>query len=62
MAYTFVKAQGGNVGISLVDDSKLDYCNDMLKKAEELGKKILLPKMCIRDRYIKGHIQARIFI
>ena len=43
MAYTFVKAQGGNVGISLVDDSKLDYCNDMLKKAEELGKKILLP-------------------
>ena len=43
MSYTFVKAQGGNVGISLVDDSKLDYCNDMLKKAEELGKKILLP-------------------
>ena len=43
MAYTFVKAQGGNVGISLVDDSKLDYCNDMLKIAEELGKKILLP-------------------
>ena len=43
MAYTFVKAQGGNVGISLVDDTKLDYCLDMMKKAEELGKKILLP-------------------
>ena len=43
MAYTFIKAQGGKVGISLVDDSKLDYCLDMMKKAEELGKKILLP-------------------
>ena len=36
MAYTFIKAQGGKVGISLVDDSKLDYCLDMMKKAEEL--------------------------
>ena len=43
MAYTFIKAQGGKVGISLVDDSKLDYCLDMMKKAEKLGKKLLLP-------------------
>ena len=43
MAYTFIKAQGGKVGISLVDDSKLEYCLDMMKKAEELGKKLLLP-------------------
>ena len=43
MAYTFIKAQGGKVGISLVDDSKLDYCLDMMKKAKELGKKLLLP-------------------
>ena len=43
MAYTFIKAQGGKVGISLVDDSKLDYCLDMMKKAQELGKKLLLP-------------------
>ena len=43
MAYTFIKAQGGKVGISLVDDSKLDYCLDMMKKAEELGKELLLP-------------------
>ena len=41
MAYTFIKAQGGKVGISLVDDSKLDYCLDMMKKAEELGKKLI---------------------
>ena len=43
MAYTFIKAQGGNIGKSLVDDEKLDYCKEMLAKAEQLGKKILLP-------------------
>jgi len=43
MAYTFVKAQGGEVGTSLVDETKIDYCKDMIKKAEELGKKLLLP-------------------
>ena len=43
MAYTFIKAQGGNIGMSLVDDEKLDYCKEMLAKAEQLGKKILLP-------------------
>ena len=43
MAYTFLKAKGLEIGKSLVDDEKLDYCRDMLKKADELGKKILLP-------------------
>ncbi|MBS6397707.1 MAG: phosphoglycerate kinase [Clostridiales bacterium] len=43
MAYTFLKAQGCEVGSSLVDDSKLDYCKEMLAKAESLGKKLLLP-------------------
>ncbi|HBI85152.1 MAG TPA: phosphoglycerate kinase [Ruminococcus sp.] len=43
MAYTFLKAQGGEIGLSLVDDEKLDYCKEMLAKAESLGKKILLP-------------------
>ena len=43
MAYTFIKAQGGEIGKSLVDDEKLDYCKEMLAKAEKLGKKILLP-------------------
>ena len=43
MAYTFIKAQGGSIGTSLVDDEKLDYCKEMLAKAEKLGKKILLP-------------------
>ena len=43
MAYTFLKAQGMEVGSSLVDDEKLDYCKEMLKKAEEKGVKLLLP-------------------
>lgn len=43
MAYTFLKAQGKEIGTSLVDDTKLDYCKEMLEKAEKLGKKILLP-------------------
>lgn len=43
MAYTFMKAKGYEVGKSLVDNEKIDYCKDMLKKAEEKGKKLLLP-------------------
>ncbi len=43
MAYTFLKAQGNEVGTSLVDDEKIDYCREMLKKAEEKGVKLLLP-------------------
>ena len=43
MAYTFLKAKGCEVGTSLVDDTKLDYCKEMIEKAEKLGKKLLLP-------------------
>ena len=43
MAFTFLKAKGLDVGESLVDDTKLDYCHEMLEKAEKLGKKLLLP-------------------
>ena len=43
MAYTFLKAKGYEIGKSLVDDSKLDYCKEMMEKAEKLGKKLLLP-------------------
>ena len=38
MAYTFLKAQGYEVGNSLVDDEKIDYCKEMMAKAEKLGK------------------------
>ena len=43
MAYTFQKALGYEIGNSLCDDSKLDYCKEMLEKAEKMGKEILLP-------------------
>ena len=43
MAYTFLKAKGYEVGTSLVDDEKIDYCKEMIEKAEKLGKKLLLP-------------------
>ncbi|MBS1456404.1 MAG: phosphoglycerate kinase, partial [Clostridia bacterium] len=43
MSYTFQKALGKEVGLSLVDDEKIQYCLDMLKKAQDLGKKIVLP-------------------
>lgn len=43
MAYTFQKAKGLEVGTSLVDDTKIDYCKEMMEKAEKLGKKLLLP-------------------
>ena len=43
MAFTFLKAQGKEIGKSLVDDTKLEYCREMVEKAEKLGKKLLLP-------------------
>ena len=43
MAFTFLKAQGYEIGKSLVDDEKLDYCKEMMAKAEKMGKKLLLP-------------------
>ena len=43
MAYTFLMAKGYEVGTSLVDNEKIDYCKEMIEKAEKLGKKLLLP-------------------
>ena len=43
MAFTFLKAKGYEIGNSLVDDEKIDYCKEMMAKAEKLGKKLLLP-------------------
>ena len=43
MAFTFLKAKGYEVGNSLVDLEKLDYCKEMMEKAEKLGKQLLLP-------------------
>ena len=43
MAFTFLKAKGYEIGNSLVDDEKLDYCKEMMDKADKLGKQLLLP-------------------
>ena len=50
MAFTFLKAQGYGVGNSLLDETKIDYCKDMLAKAEAKGVKILLPvdTVCVK--------------
>ena len=51
MTYTFLKAQGGSVGKSLLEEDWLDYCNDMMKKAKEKGVKLLLPEdtICAKE-------------
>ena len=51
MAYTFIKAQGYEIGLSLCDDEKLDYCKEMMAKAEKMGKKILLPVDAVTVSY-----------
>ena len=43
MAYTFLKAKGYEIGTSLLDDTKIDYCKEMIEKAQKLCKKLLLP-------------------
>ena len=58
MAFTFLKAKGGNIGNSLVDDEKLDYCLEMLKKAESLGKQILLPVDAVAAKEFPNPIDA----
>ncbi|MBP5618565.1 MAG: phosphoglycerate kinase [Clostridia bacterium] len=65
MAYTFLAAQGYKVGNSLVDETKIDYCRDMLKKAEEKGVKILLPVDNVAAKAfpdpIDADIETRVF-
>lgn len=60
MAYTFIKALGGEIGTSLVDDEKLSYCKEMLDKAEKLGKKIVLPVDTVAAKSFPDPIDAPI--
>ena len=60
MAYTFLKAKGYEVGTSLVDDEKIDYCKEMLEKAEQKGVKILLPVDCVVANTFPDPIDAQI--
>ena len=58
MSYTFLTAKGYQVGTSLIDSEKIDYCRDMLKLAEEKGVKILLPIDCVTTKDFPDPIDA----
>ncbi|MBQ8825069.1 MAG: phosphoglycerate kinase [Ruminococcus sp.] len=60
MAYTFLKAEGFEVGTSLVDDTKLEYCKEMLEKAKANGKKLLLPIDTVTAKDFPDPIDAEI--
>ena len=60
MAYTFLAAKGYTVGTSLIDETKIDYCRDMMAKAEEKGVKILLPIDCTITKDFPDPIDAPI--
>ena len=60
MAYTFIKAQGGAIGNSLVDDEKIAYCTEMLEKAKALGKQIVLPVDTVAAKEFPSPIDAPI--
>ncbi|MDO4608100.1 MAG: phosphoglycerate kinase [Clostridia bacterium] len=62
MAYTFLAAKGYGVGTSLIDETKIDYCRDMMAKAEEKGVKILLPVDCTITKSFPDPIDAPIEI
>ncbi len=60
MAYTFAKAQGYEIGNSLCDDEKIEYCKEMLAKAKELGKEILLPVDSVTIKEFPNPIDAEV--
>ena len=60
MAYTFLKAQGKEIGTSLCDETKLDYCKEMIAKAEQLGKKLYLPIDTVITKEFPDPIDAEI--
>ena len=62
MAFTFLAAQGYSVGSSLVDNEKLDYCKDMLKKAQEKGVNLLLPVDTVVADSFPNPIDAQITV
>ncbi len=60
MAYTFLAAKGYGVGTSLLDESKIEYCRDMMAKAEEKGVKLLLPIDTVITKAFPDPIDAQI--
>jgi phosphoglycerate kinase len=60
MAYTFLKAKGYEIGKSLLDDTKIDYCKEMIAKADSLGKQLLLPVDTVVTAEFPNPIDAEI--
>ncbi|MBP5155180.1 MAG: phosphoglycerate kinase, partial [Clostridia bacterium] len=60
MAYTFLKSQGKEIGTSLLDEEKIEYCGEMLKRAAEKGVEILLPVDCVITKEFPDPIDAHI--
>ena len=60
MAYTFLKAKGYEIGKSLVDETKIDYCAEMIKKAADNGKQLLLPVDTVVTAEFPNPIDAEI--
>ncbi len=60
MAYTFLKAKGYEVGTSLVDNEQIDYCKEMMAKADSLGKQLLLPVDALVTSEFPNPIDAEI--
>ena len=60
MAYTFLAAKGYSVGTSLLDEEKIDYCKEMLARAEQKGVKLLLPVDCTIAKEFPDPIDAPI--
>ena len=59
MAYTFMKAQGGKIGDSLVDDERLEQVLGFMKKAEEKGVKLLLPVDTLIADAFEGYTEIK---
>ncbi|MBE6672833.1 MAG: phosphoglycerate kinase [Ruminococcaceae bacterium] len=60
MAYTFLAAKGYQIGTSLLDEEKLDYCREMMAKAEEKGVNLLLPVDTVIAKSFPNPIDAEI--
>lgn len=61
MAFTFIKALGGSVGRSLVDESKIEYCMDMIKKALPKGTRFILPVDAVCAKEISADAEWKVF-
>ena len=62
MAYTFLKAKGYEIGLSLLDEDKIDYCKEMIAKAEKAGKELLLPVDTVVTTHFPEPIDAEIAV